>query len=190
MPDAGLSTLTELADSTRNICRAVSIPVLVDIDTGFGNALNVRRSVEEMIRAGAAGLFLEDQLAPKRCGWVKGKELVGIEEAVGKYRAACDVRNDLDPNFIIMARTDARTAIGGGFDEVARRGRAYLDAGVDVLYIEALQEQRRGAGSSKNFSVLPDDNFDPAAAHGFGNERISYLYRMAAHRQGRLGRDV
>jgi 2-methylisocitrate lyase-like PEP mutase family enzyme len=141
MPDAGLSTLTELVDCTRNVCRAVRIPVLVDIDTGFGNALNVRRTVEEVIRAGAAGLFLEDQLAPKRCGWVKGKELVSLEEAVGKYRAACDVRDDLDPNFIIMARTDARTAIGGGYDEVVRRCRAYLDAGVDVLYAEALQNR-------------------------------------------------
>src|ERR1043165_9483438 len=102
MPDAGLTTLTELVDCTRNICRAVNIPVLVDIDTGFGNALNVRRTMDEVIRAGAAGVFLEDQLAPKRCGWVKGKELVSIEEAVGKYRAACDVRDDLDPNFIIM----------------------------------------------------------------------------------------
>lgn len=141
MPDAGLTTLTELVDCARNICRAVSIPVLVDIDTGFGNAINVRRTVDEVIRAGAAGVHLEDQLAPKRCGWVKGKELVSIEEAVGKYHAACDVRDELDPNFIIMARTDSRTAVGGGFDEVVRRCHAYLDAGVDVLFIEALQSR-------------------------------------------------
>ena len=141
MPDAGLTTLTELVDCTRNVCRSVAIPVLVDIDTGFGNALNVRRTVDEVIRAGAAGLFLEDQLAPKRCGWVKGKELVSIEEAVGKYRAACDVRDDLDENFVVMARTDARTAAGGSFEEVVRRGRAYLEAGADVLYVEALQNR-------------------------------------------------
>jgi 2-methylisocitrate lyase-like PEP mutase family enzyme len=141
MPDAGLTTMTELAECVRNICRAVSIPVLVDVDTGFGNALNVRRTVEEIIRAGAAGIFLEDQLSPKRCGWVKGKELVDIEEAVGKYRAACDIRDELDPDFIIMARTDARGAIGGGFDEVVRRGQAYLRTGVDVLYVEALQDR-------------------------------------------------
>jgi 2-methylisocitrate lyase-like PEP mutase family enzyme len=141
MPDAGLTTMTEVIDAVRYICRAVSIPVLVDIDTGFGNAINVRRTVQEVISAGAAGVFLEDQLAPKRCGWVKGKELVDIEEAVGKYRAACDVRDEMDPNFVIMARSDARTAVGGGFDDVVRRGHAYLKAGVDVLYVEALQNR-------------------------------------------------
>ncbi len=141
MPDAGLTTMTELVDCVRNICRAVTIPVLVDIDTGFGNAINTRRTVEEVIRAGAAGAFLEDQVAPKRCGWVKGKELVDLEEAEGKYRAACDVRDELDPDFILMARTDARGAVGGGFDEVVRRGHAYLNAGADVLYVEALQNR-------------------------------------------------
>jgi 2-methylisocitrate lyase-like PEP mutase family enzyme len=141
MPDAGLTTLTELVDCVRNVCRAVSIPVLVDIDTGFGNAINVRRTVEEVIRAGAAGIFLEDQAAPKRCGWVKGKELIDIEEAVGKYRAACDVRDELNPDLVVMARTDARGAVDGGFDEAVRRGHAYLAAGVDVLYVEALQSR-------------------------------------------------
>jgi 2-methylisocitrate lyase-like PEP mutase family enzyme len=141
MPDAGLTTLTELVDAVRHICKAVSIPVLVDIDTGFGNAINVRRTMQEVIAAGASGVFLEDQLAPKRCGWVKGKELIDLEEAVGKYRAACDVRDELDPDFVIMARTDARGAVGGGFDDVVRRGHAYLAAGVDVLYVEALQSR-------------------------------------------------
>jgi 2-methylisocitrate lyase-like PEP mutase family enzyme len=141
LPDAGLLTLTELAENTRRICRAVSIPVLVDCDTGFGNAINVVRTVDEIIRAGAAALFMEDQVAPKRCGFVKGKELISIEEAVGKYRAACDVRDDLDPDFVIMARTDARGAAGGGFDEVLRRGEAYLKTGIDVFYVEALQSR-------------------------------------------------
>lgn len=139
LPDAGLLTLTELAEATRRVCQAVSIPVCVDCDTGFGNAINVVRTVEEIIRAGAASLFIEDQAAPKRCGFVKGKELIPLDEAVGKYRAACDVRDRLDPDFVIMARTDARGAVGGSMDEVMRRGRAYLDAGVDVLYVEALQ---------------------------------------------------
>jgi 2-methylisocitrate lyase-like PEP mutase family enzyme len=141
LPDAGLLTLTELVENTRRICQAVSIPVTVDCDTGFGNAINVCRTVDEIIRAGAAALFIEDQVAPKRCGFVKGKELIPIEEAVGKYRAACDVRDRMDPDFIIMARTDARGAVGGGMDEVIRRGKAYLDAGVDVLYVEALQSR-------------------------------------------------
>jgi 2-methylisocitrate lyase-like PEP mutase family enzyme len=141
LPDAGFITMTELVENTRRICRSVSIPVIVDCDTGFGNAINVLRTVEEVIRAGAASLFMEDQAAPKRCGFVKGKELIPIPEAVSKYRAACDVRDALDPDFIIQARTDARGAVGGGMDEVMRRCEAYLTAGVDMLYVEALQSR-------------------------------------------------
>lgn len=141
LPDAGFLTLTELVENTRRVCRAVSIPVIVDCDTGHGNAINVLRTVDEIIRAGAASLFIEDQLAPKRCGFVKGKELISVEEAVAKYRAACDVRDDLDPDFVIQAGTDARGAVGGGMDEVLRRGEAYLRAGADVLYVEALQSR-------------------------------------------------
>ncbi|MBL7175776.1 MAG: isocitrate lyase/PEP mutase family protein [Desulfobacteraceae bacterium] len=139
LPDAGFITMTELVENVERICRAVDLPVLVDCDTGFGNAINVRRTVESVICAGAAGLFIEDQLAPKRCGFVKGKELIPLEEAEGKYRAAIDVRNELDPDFIIMARTDGRGAVGGSLDEAIRRGKAYLEAGVDILYVEALQ---------------------------------------------------
>ena len=141
LPDAGFLTMTELVENVDRICRAVDLPVMVDCDTGFGNAINVRRTVESVIRAGAAGLFIEDQVAPKRCGFVKGKELIPLEEAVGKYRAAIDVRNELDPDFIIMARTDARGAVGGSLDEVIRRGNAYLEAGADILYAEALQSR-------------------------------------------------
>ena len=150
-----MTTATELVDTVRHICRAVAIPVLVDIDTGFGNAINVRRTVEDVIRAGAAGVFLEDQLAPKRCGWVKGKEVIDIEEAAGKYRAACDVRDELDPDFIVMARTDARTAVGGGFDDVVRRSHAYLEAGIDVLYVEALQSRDEVRQIRKIFPSCP-----------------------------------
>jgi 2-methylisocitrate lyase-like PEP mutase family enzyme len=141
LPDCGFITMSELVENTRRICQAVSIPVVVDCDTAFGNAINALRTVDEVIRAGAASLFIEDQVAPKRCGFVKGKELIGIEEAVGKYRAACDVRDDLDPDFIIQARTDARGAVGGGMDEVLRRCDAYLRAGVDLIYVEALQSR-------------------------------------------------
>lgn len=155
MPDAGLTTLTELTEMVRHICHAVSIPVLVDCDTGFGNAINVRRSVQEIIRAGAAGLFLEDQVAPKRCGFVKGKELIDIDEAVGKYRAACDVRDELDPDFVIMARTDARGAVGGSMEEVMRRGKAYLETGVDVFYVEAMQSRDEIRQVRKAFPNCP-----------------------------------
>jgi 2,3-dimethylmalate lyase len=141
LPDAGLITVTELVENVERICRAADLPVRVDCDTGFGNAINVRRTVESVIRAGAAALFIEDQVAPKRCGFVKGKQLISLEEAVGKYRAAVDVRNELDPDFIIMARSDARGAVGGGLDEVIRRGKAYVAAGADIFYPEALQSR-------------------------------------------------
>jgi 2-methylisocitrate lyase-like PEP mutase family enzyme len=121
LPDAGFITMTELVENVERICRAVVLPVRVDCDTGFGNAINVRRTVESVIRAGAAALFIEDQVAPKRCGFTKGKEVVSIEEAVGKYRSAVDVRNELDPDFLIMARCDARGAVGGSLEEVIRR---------------------------------------------------------------------
>jgi 2-methylisocitrate lyase-like PEP mutase family enzyme len=141
LPDAGLITLTELVENVERICSAVDLPVFVDCDTGFGNAINVMRTVASVIRAGASGLFIEDQVAPKRCGFVKGKELIPLEEAVGKYRAAIDVKNELDPDFVIMARTDARGAVGGSLEEVIRRGEAYLGAGVDIFFAEALQSR-------------------------------------------------
>jgi len=141
LPDVGLMTMTELVHNIENICNVVNIPVMVDCDTGFGNAINVRRTVASMIRAGAAGLFIEDQVSPKRCAFVAGKEVISLEEAVGKYRAAIDVRNELDPDFIIMARTDARTAAGGSIEEVIRRGKAYLEAGADILYVAAFQSR-------------------------------------------------
>ena len=142
LPDAGLITMTEVAENARRIANAVNIPVMMDCDTGFGNAINVRRTVREMILAGVAGLFIEDQLAPKRCGFVVGKELLSIEEAVGKFRAAVDARDELDPDFIIMARTDARTAVGGGLEAAIARSKAYKEeAGVDISYVEALQSR-------------------------------------------------
>jgi 2-methylisocitrate lyase-like PEP mutase family enzyme len=141
LPDVGLMTMTELAQNIEHICTTSNVAAMVDCDTGFGNAIGVRRTVAAMIRAGAAGLFIEDQASPKRCAFVKGKEVISVEEAVGKYRAAIDVRNELDPDFVIMARTDARTAVGGSLAEVIRRGSAYLDAGVDVLYVAGLQSR-------------------------------------------------
>jgi len=142
LPDAGLITLTETVENVQRICNAVSIPVMADCDTGYGNAINVRRTVQLIIQAGAAGLFIEDQVEPKRCGFVKGKELVSIEEAVGKFQAAVDARNELDKDFIIMARTDARTAVGGSLEETIRRAKAYREeASVDAIYVESLQSR-------------------------------------------------
>ena len=133
VPDAGLLTLTEMVENAGRMANAVNIPLIADADQGFGNAINVRRTVQEYIRAGVAGIHIEDQVAPKRCGFVQGKQLVSIEEAAGKYRAAVDAKNELDPDFVIIARCDARTAANGGLDEVVRRLRAYKDAGVDML---------------------------------------------------------
>lgn len=141
LPDAGFLTQTELVDNAQRICAAVDVPVLVDCDTGFGNAVNVKRTVELVIRAGAAGLFIEDQVAPKRCGFSKGKRIIPLEEAVGKYRAAVAVRDELDPDFIIMARTDGRGAVGGSLEEAIRRGKAYKETRIDILYVEALQSR-------------------------------------------------
>jgi 2,3-dimethylmalate lyase len=141
MPDAGLVTMTEMVENARRMAEAVSIPVLADSDQGFGNAINVRRTVQAYIQAGVAGIHIEDQVAPKRCGFVKGKELISIEEAVGKYQAAVDAKNELDPDFVIIARCDARTAVGGGLEAVIERLKAYKKAGVDVLYFEAPQSK-------------------------------------------------
>jgi 2,3-dimethylmalate lyase len=155
LPDAGFLTQTELVEVTRNVCNAVKIPVLVDADTGHGNALGARRTVQLLIQAGAAGCFIEDQKAPKRCGFVKGKQLISIEEAVGKYRAVCDLRDELDPDFIIMARTDARGAVGGSLEEAIRRGKAYQQAGVDVIYVEAPQSREEIKALREAFSDIP-----------------------------------
>lgn len=141
MPDAGLMTMTEVVENARRICQAVSIPVIADGETGFGNVVNASRAVSELIEAGVAGLFIEDQVFPKRCGFTAGVEIVPVQEAAGKLRAAIAVRDDLDPDVVIMARTDSRASVGGSMDEVLRRCDAYLKVGVDMLMITALQSR-------------------------------------------------
>lgn len=146
LPDAGLMTLTEAADNIRRICQSVSIPVIADCENGFGNAVNTTRAVYELITAGVAGFFLEDQVFPKRCGFTKGVEVVPIAEALSKYRAACAQRDALDRDVFVIARTDLRAAVGGSVDEVLLRCEAYLRAGVDMLMVVALrnrEEMRR-----------------------------------------------
>jgi 2-methylisocitrate lyase-like PEP mutase family enzyme len=119
----------------------VSIPVLADADTGFGNVVNVSRTVDELIRAGVAGMFIEDQVSPKRCGFTAGVEIISIPDACAKYRAALAMRDELDPDVVIMARTDSRAAVGGSLDEVLRRCDAFLNVGADALMITALQSR-------------------------------------------------
>jgi len=137
MPDVGLATIGEMIRNAQYMANAVSIPIIADSDTGGGNAVNVVRTIREYIQAGAAGIHMEDQVTPKRSGHWAGKRLIPLEEAVGKIRAAVDTKNRLDPEFVIVARTDARAAIGGGVDEAVRRGNAYVDAGADLVFFES-----------------------------------------------------
>ncbi len=139
LPDAGLTTMTEVVMNAGYMAQAVEVPLVADADTGYGNAVNVRRTVQAFIRAGVAGIHIEDQVSPKRCGFVTGKQVISLEEAEGKYRAAVDARNELDEEFVIIARTDARGAVGGSLEEAIRRARAYRNAGADVAYAEAPQ---------------------------------------------------
>ena len=132
-PDFGLLTLTEMAANASTIARAAGVPVIADADTGYGNELNVTRTVREYERGGVAGLHIEDQVMPKRCGHLDGKELVTREEYVAKIRAAVAARTDAD--FVIIARTDARA--GAGLDEAVARVNEALAAGADVAFVEA-----------------------------------------------------
>lgn len=136
LPDVGLTTLTEMVGNARYIASAVRVPLIADADTGFGNAVNVIRTVREYIAAGVAGLHMEDQVSPKRCGHVAGRLVISLEEAVGKIRAAADARDQYDPDFVLIARSDARGASGGSLDEAIRRVNAYLDAGADLAFVE------------------------------------------------------
>ena len=138
-PDAGLLTMNEMVANAHNIALTLDIPLLSDGDTGYGNALNVRRAVREFIMAGVAGIHIEDQVTPKRCGFMPGKQVIDMEEAVGKLRAAVDIRNDIDPDFIVMARTDSLGAVDGGLDEAVKRAEAYRKAGTDVAFVEGIK---------------------------------------------------
>ena len=135
VPDIGLLSLAEVAQLAGYIARSVKIPALVDADTGFGGPAEAALAVREFERAGLAGMHIEDQVFPKRCGHLAGKAVVSIEEMAEKIRAAADARSDRD--FLIVARTDARAA--EGFDAAVARARAYLDAGADAVFPEALE---------------------------------------------------
>ena len=132
-PDVSILSLTEYANIARNIVQAVDLPVFVDGDTGHGNVTNVQRTVQVLENAGVAGLFIEDQVFPKRCGHMEGKQIIPTDEMVAKVKAAVDAR--VDPDLIIMARTDA-VAISG-LDEAIERGNKYAEAGADLIFVEA-----------------------------------------------------
>ncbi len=133
MPDFGFLNAGETVDNARRIIRAVDVPVLVDADTGYGNPLNVWRLVQDLEALGAAGMFLEDQIWPKRCGHMVGKDVILRDDYLPKLKAAVEARKSKD--FIIVARTDARAPMG--LDEAIERGKAYKKAGADVIFVEA-----------------------------------------------------
>jgi 2-methylisocitrate lyase-like PEP mutase family enzyme len=138
LPDLGFIGLPELAQHTAAIRDAVALPIIVDADTGFGNALNVRHIVRTLERAGASAIQLEDQVSPKRCGHFEGKSVIAASEMVQKIRAAVDARKD--QNLLIIARTDARATLG--FEAAIERAQAYREAGADVLFVEAPESRQ------------------------------------------------
>lgn len=175
LPDQGFMGLAEIADHTARIRDAVSVPLLVDADTGFGNALNVYHTVRTLERAGADCIQLEDQVAPKRCGHFSGKEVISTEEAISKIKAAVDARRDAD--LLIMARTDA--AATHGFEAAVERAQQFAEAGADLLFVEAVTQaeevkalpQRLAKPQLMNMVIggrTPIFNADQLAELGFG----------------------
>ena len=145
-PDFGILTQTEMLSAARRICSVTDVPVIVDADTGYGNAINVIRTVDELIRIGAGGMFLEDQVWPKRCGHMKGKQVIPLEEQLKKLHAATDTKNNRD--FFIVARTDARQTLG--LNEAITRGIAFKQAGSDAVFIEAPESKEEMREISRN----------------------------------------
>ncbi len=179
LPDVGLLTVTEFVEQARSITEATSLPLLCDADTGFGEALNVERTVRLFEGAGVAGIHLEDQHLPKRCGHLSGKSLVEPEAMAAKIRAAVAARRD--PDFVVIARTDARGV--HGFDDAVRRARLYLAAGADAIFPEALESADEFAAFARaveapllanmtEFGRSP--NLDFATLAGLGYRMVIY----------------
>ena len=151
MPDVGLLSGDEMVDNAGRMARAVDVPLISDADTGYGNAINVARTVQQFERAGVAAVHLEDQVSPKRCGHMSGKSVVPVDEMVEKVRAAVAAR--CDPDFVLIARTDARAV--EGLDGALSRARAYLDAGADALFVEAPESEAEVAEVAAAFPGTP-----------------------------------
>lgn len=144
-PDIGLISMQEMAEAAKNICNCTSVPVIADADNGYGNTLNVIRTVTEYEMAGVAGIQLEDQVMPKRCGHMEGKQVIPKEEMVAKIRAAVYARKN--PDTVIIARTDAVAV--NGYDDAIDRAIAYREAGADVIFVEAMQNQQQVENAAK-----------------------------------------
>jgi methylisocitrate lyase len=179
VPDVGLLSLTEFVDQARSIAQATTLPLLCDADTGFGEALNVERSVRLFENAGVAGIHLEDQQLPKRCGHLSGKALVDAETMAAKIRAAVAARRDAD--FVIIARTDARGV--SGFDDAVRRGKLYLEAGADGIFPEALESEAEFAAFAKAVpAVLLANNTEFGKSPNLDYAKLGALgYRMVLY---------
>jgi len=151
MPDVGLLTMTEMVNQARNIVNAIDLPLICDADHGYGNPINVIRTVKEYERAGVAGIHIEDQVAPKKCGHFEGKQIIHAEEMVKKIEAAIHARED--PAFLLIARTDARAV--AGLDEAMVRARLYAQAGADMIFLEAPQSNSELKTITKELSDVP-----------------------------------
>ncbi|HYC37036.1 MAG TPA: isocitrate lyase/PEP mutase family protein [Usitatibacter sp.] len=179
-PDVGLTTFTEMADQVRRMAAITDVPLVADADTGYGSAVNVMRTVREYERAGAAGLHIEDQVMPKKCGHFEGKALVPAEEMVGKVRAAIAARED--PDFLLIARTDARTV--AGLPEAIRRARMYVAAGADAIFVETprsvdeYREIRRALPDTLLIADVTEGGKSPALSaaeyHGLGFQLVFF----------------
>lgn len=179
MPDFGFLNAGETVDNARRIIRAVSVPVLVDADTGYGNPLNVWRIVRDLESLGAAGIFLEDQIWPKRCGHMAGKDVISKDDYMPKLKAALEARRSKD--FVIVARTDARAPIGLG--EAIERGKAYRKAGADVIFVEAptsIQELKKVADEI-DAPLVANMIEDGATPNLPASELLKLGYRVAVY---------
>ncbi|MCC2678958.1 MAG: 2-methylisocitratelyase 2 [Pseudobdellovibrio sp.] len=149
-PDIGLTTLTEVAQRGRQIARTTSLPSIIDADTGWGEPMNVTRTIQEFIEMGLAGCHLEDQMNPKRCGHLDNKSVISPDEMIKKIKAGVNGKK-LDPNFLLIARTDARAS--EGLEKAIDRAKAYVDAGADMIFPEAMQDEKEFEAMRKAVSV-------------------------------------
>jgi len=193
LPDTGLASYGEMVDQAREIAAAISIPVIGDADTGYGNAVAVKRTVRGYARAGVAGVMIEDQVSPKRCGHTRGKAVVARGEAIARIRAAVDARAELrgeGGDVLVMARTDARAT--DGLDEAIARGRAFAELGADIIFVEAPRDEAEMARIGREIDAplvanLVEDGDTPWLAP----DRLAALgFKIAAYPLALLGASV
>ncbi len=180
-PDLGLLTMSEMVDNVRTISRSVTVPVICDADTGYGNPTNVWRTVREYEHAGAAALHIEDQVWPKRCGFLTGKQVIPLDEMIPKVRAACDARTNRDT--VIIARTDALAV--NGWNDVIRRTHAYREAGADLIFVDGIRTQddlQNYATQLKDLPLLYNGQLRPVAElANFGFKLTIYSGTLIAY---------